>query len=143
MSRSGYSEDCEQWSLIRWRGQVANTLRGKRGQKLLVDLYNALDAMQTKELIADELETADGAVCALGALGKARGLDMKEVDVEDYDRVAKMFDVPHQLAQEIVFLNDEAYCYDHETPARRYERMKSWVLEQILPVPIAENEAHP
>jgi hypothetical protein len=122
--------------MIRWRGQVASALRGKRGQKLLIDLYKALDAMPTKELIADELETADGAVCALGALGKARGLSMKEVDVEDYERVAKMFEVPPQLAQEIVFLNDEAYSYAHETPAQRYERMKQWVLEQILPVPI-------
>jgi hypothetical protein len=138
MSRSGYCDDIDQWDLIKWRGQVASVLRGKRGQKLLVDLYKALDAMPVKELIADELETAEGAVCALGALGKARGLEMKGVDVEDYELVAKMFEVPNQLTQEIVYLNDEGW-YD-ETPAQRYERMKKWVLGQIRPVPV-ENEA--
>lgn len=33
MSRSGYSDDCEsQWSWIKWRGQVASTINGKKGQ---------------------------------------------------------------------------------------------------------------
>jgi hypothetical protein len=133
MSRSGYCDDIESWSLIRWRGQVASAIRGKHGQKLLVDLYKALDSMPEKRLIAGELEAEDGAVCALGALGKSRGLDMKEVDVEDYDAVADMFGVAHQLAQEIVFLNDE---YHYASPEERYEKMKGWVLKQILPVPV-------
>lgn len=142
MSRSGYSTDCDNdFSLIRWRGQVASSIRGKRGQKLLVDLYKALDAMPIKELITDELETTDGSVCALGALGKVRGIDMKEVDVEDYHRVAKMFEVPHQLAQEIVFENDEAWFHYQETPAQRYTRMKKWVLSLILPEPIPDTAA--
>jgi hypothetical protein len=134
MSRSGYSDDYGEWSLIKWRGQVASAIRGKRGQKLLVDLYKALDAMPTKELIRNELETSEGQVCALGALGKARGIDMKTVDPEDTERVASVFDVADQLAREIVYMNDEAYYA--ETPAERYERMKRWALAHILPVPI-------
>lgn len=61
MSRSDYSEDLDMWDLIRWRGQVASAIRGKRGQKLLRDLAAALDAMPVKALIADELQTEDGA----------------------------------------------------------------------------------
>jgi hypothetical protein len=140
MSRSGYGDDYGEWSLIRWRGQVASAIRGKRGQKLLVDLYKALDAMEDKRLIANELETSGGEVCALGALGKARGLDMKEVDVEDSERVASMFDLAGQLAREVVYMNDEWYC--NETPEQRYERMKKRVLSDILPVPMPENEIH-
>lgn len=135
MSRSGYNDDGDGgWSLICWRGQVASAIKGKRGQRLLVDLYRALDEMPVKELVKHELETSEGAVCALGALGKARGINMQGVDPEDTDRVASMFDVASQLAREIVYWNDEAR-YD-ETPAQCYERMKKWVLGEILPVPI-------
>jgi hypothetical protein len=35
MSRSGYSDDLENWSLIRWRGAVASAIRGRRGQAFL------------------------------------------------------------------------------------------------------------
>lgn len=139
MSRSGYGEDYESWSLIRWRGQVASAIRGKRGQRLLLDLYRALDAMPVKELIKEELVAVDGSgVCALGALGKARGLDMKDVDVEDSEKIASMFDVADQLAREIVYMNDETYYC--EAPAERYARMKNWVLAQILPVPIENSK---
>src|SRR6185503_6545079 len=110
MSRSGYSDDLEPLSLGRWRAQVASAIRGKRGQKLLTDLLQALDEMEKKELITDELMTADGAVCALGCLGKKRGYSMDKVDVSDTNQVGKMFDVAHQLAAEIVYMNDESYC---------------------------------
>lgn len=32
MSRCGYSDDYDQWALIRWRGAVESAIRGKRGQ---------------------------------------------------------------------------------------------------------------
>lgn len=128
MSRSGYCDDLEPLCLGRWRAQVASAIRGKRGQKLLTDLLHALDAMEVKELVAEELETADGQVCALGAVGKMRGCDMKNVDPEDSDIVARMFDIASQLAREIVYLNDEVYF---KTPAERYQYMRKWVSEQI------------
>lgn len=131
MSRSGYSDDLEPLTLGRWRAQVASSIRGKRGQKLLVDLLEALDAMEIKELISNELETSDGAVCALGALGKKRGYNMKNVDVEDSDKVASMFDVARQLACEIVYLNDEGYF---ASPAARYHYMRKWVADQITQI---------
>ena len=80
MSRHGYSDDLDQWDLIKWHGQVASAIRGKRGQKLLVDLVRALDAMPEKELIASKLVTIDGEVCALGAVGQLRGTEMPILD---------------------------------------------------------------
>jgi hypothetical protein len=73
MNRSGYDEDSclDQWSHIRWRGQVASAIRGKRGQTFLHELADALDAMPEKRLIAHELQ--EGAnVCAIGSVGVQR-----------------------------------------------------------------------
>lgn len=129
MSRSGYSDDLDEWDLIRWRGQVASAIRGRRGQAMLRDLLVALDAMPEKTLVAHELETPQGEVCALGALGKARGLDMKEVDPEEPEAVAALFDIAPQLAKEIVYMNDEYWW--NITPAERWRRMRAWVAGQI------------
>ncbi|WP_256576270.1 hypothetical protein [Pseudomonas sp. KK4] len=71
MSRSGYSDDCENWSLICWRGAVNSAIKGKRGQAFLIELRDALDAMPVKRLTTNTLE-ADGEFCTLGALGDVR-----------------------------------------------------------------------
>src|ERR1700742_3245671 len=107
MSRSGYSDSIDEWSMIRWRGQVASAIRGKRGQALLKDLRNALLSMDEKRLIVGELETEDGDVCALGAVGKMRGVNMADVDPEEPEGVAAKFNIASQLAREIVYMNDE------------------------------------
>jgi hypothetical protein len=72
MSRSGYSDDCDQWDMIRWRGAVASSIRGARGQAFLKEMLAALDALPEPKLIAEELES-DGAVCAIGAVGPFAG----------------------------------------------------------------------
>lgn len=129
MSRSGYSEDCDDnWQLIMWRGRVASATRGKRGQKLLREMLAAMDAMPVKELVAHELECADG-VCALGALGRQRGVDMAALDPENAYAVAAAFDIAPPLAMEVVYMNDEAGW--RETPAQRFQRMRAWVASQI------------
>ena len=130
MSRSGYSDDCDGWSLIRWRGAVTSAMRGKRGRDLLLELRDALDAMPEKVLIAHELVDADGDFCTLGVIGQARGLPLKDIDPEDSDQVAKLFDIAPALAKEIVFMNDEAAWYD-ETPQQRWTRMRNWVERAI------------
>lgn len=138
MSRSGYSDDGENYAM--WRGQVRSATLGKRGQKLLREMLEALDAMPVKELIAHELVEANGQRCALGVLAEKRGLDVSDVDPEDYEHVAQVFDVAHQLSQEIVYENDEVRqrIYDEqtpngrdETPAERWARMRAWVDSQI------------
>ncbi len=127
MSRSGYSCDISNWDLIRWRGQVASSIRGKRGQRLLKDLADAMDAMPEKKLIKNELKCSDG-YCALGVVGEKRGIDLDNLDPEDYNTVADEFDIASPLAQEIVYLNDELH---HITPEDRWTFMRNWVKEQI------------
>ena len=131
MSRSGYSDDVDNWALIRWRGMVASATRGKRGQAFFKDLLAAMDEMPVKELIAEDLEVPEtGEVCALGCLGKKRGVDLAALDPQEPDAVAKVFDIAPCLAQEIVYENDEGTSI-LETPAERWTRMRKWVEAQI------------
>lgn len=147
MSRSGYVDDMDdQWAHIRWRGAVASAFRGKRGQAFLREMLAALDAMPKKRLVASALE-ADGQVCAIGSVGRARGIDMKNIDPEDYSTVAGVFGIAEPMAQEIVYMNDEcfsgpAHTYNRETnkydrientPERRFEQMRAWVASKIKP----------
>lgn len=155
MSRHGYSDDIDQWDLIKWRGQVASAIRGKRGQRLLVDLVKALDAMPEKELITSKLVTVDGEVCALGAVGLFRGTEMPmldrsgdEYEGDDFDshEMANLFDVAHQLAAEVMWQNDEGgsdyktvdgqWTYSPETPQERWVRVRAWAIRHIQPVPV-------
>ena len=132
MSRSGYSDDLSSRDLIMYRGAVSSAIRGKRGQTLLRELAVALDAMEPKRLITDELES-HGEYCALGILGKHRGINMQRIDPHDSDRVAKSFDIANALAKEIVFINDEEYWQaGTETPEQRWYRVRAWVDEQLI-----------
>lgn len=132
MSRSGYTDDYDGdgYSLDLYRRAVEMATRGERGQKLLSDLCAALDAMPVKELIANELVTNEGAVCALGALGKVRGVDMNKIDPEDASTVGRTFGCATSLAREVVYANDEEGPIG-ETPAQRWQRMRAWVASQI------------
>lgn len=146
MSRSGYNDDIDQWALIKWRGQVASAIRGKRGQAFLRDLAASLDAMPEKRLIAHDLQKdvpafvppqfSKAEVCAIGSLGVARGIDMRVLDPEDYDAIADAFGVAHQLVQEIEFENDEG-AWGLETPEGRWGRMREWVRGRIAADPHA------
>lgn len=129
MSRSGYSDDAE--NLWIWRGAVASAFRGRRGQAFLREMLAALDALPEKRLVDSELE-AHGEVCALGAVGKARGLDMSKIDPEDSQSVAGKFNVAHAMACEIMWENDEAVGYwRNETPEQRFIRMRAWIASEI------------
>ena len=127
MSRSGYSEDNDDnWEFIKWRGQVASTIRGKRGQAFLRELIDALDAMPEKRLIAGDLRRGDE-VCALGAIGVKRGIDLEQLDPYDYDTLSNVFGVGHQLVQEIEWINDE---YGH-APEHRWQTVREWAEKNI------------
>lgn len=142
MSRSSYTDDDEDGSFAMWRGQVASAIRGRRGQAMLRDLLEALDAMLEKRLIKNALIRAAPAfippalsehvtpnVCALGALGVKRGIKLEMLDPEDYDAVADAFGVAHQLVQEIEWMNDEAFW--HVTPEQRWQNMRDWTAQQL------------
>lgn len=129
MSRSGYSDDCDGWRLIMWRGAVASSIRGARGQQLLREMLAALDAMPVKSLIADDL-VRDGEVCALGAVGMQRGIDMSTLDPEESEVIAKTFNISEALAKEIEFLNDDDWSR-REGGEQRWQRMRKWAESNI------------
>lgn len=113
MSRSGYTDDSDDnWSLICWRGAVTSAIKGKRGQALLREIIERMDAMPVKKLISSELEE-EGSFCTLGVVGHARGIDLKKIDPEDPDAVAAAFNIAPAMAREIVYENDE-YITDFE-----------------------------
>lgn len=129
MSRSGYSDDLDDvLQYGRWRGIVASATKGKRGQSFFRDLIVALEAMPERRLIKNELYK-EGEVCALGALGSKRGINMESIDPEDYEAVAVTFDIAAPLAQEVVYMNDE-YC-SYQTPEERWEFIHSWATQQL------------
>jgi hypothetical protein len=140
MSRHGYSDDLDQWALIKWRGRVASAIRGQRGQKLLVDLVKALDAMPEKTLIAGNLINNEGDICALGAVGVRRGVPLNNLDPEDPESVAEAFNIAVPLAREISYVNDEGghLWHGEETPQARWQRVRTWALSQIRAVPVVE-----
>lgn len=129
MSRSNYSDDCDSNYIYLYRGMVERAIKGKRSQQFLKELAAALDAMPIKRLIADELVTSTGEVCAIGAVCKARGLDTKGIDVYDPQTVGKLVGISKSVAAEIEYENDEISC--SQTPEDRWTRMRKWVGEQI------------
>lgn len=130
MSRSDYSDEADdQWASICWRGAVASAIRGKRGQAFLREMLAAMDAMPEKKLISEDL-ARDGDVCAIGSVGKARGVDMSKLDPEDPDAIAKTFGISSALVREIEYVNDENWSCRGD-PEKRFEAVRKWIVKQI------------
>ena len=131
MSRSGFVEDAgecdDHWRHVMWCGAVKSSLRGARGQAFLKELVAALDAMPAKRLIAGEL-IEDREVCALGAVGLARGLDMEGLDPTEWDRMSTTFGISETMVREIEYQNDDG---SRTSPAQRWEDMRAWAVGHI------------
>lgn len=130
MSRSGYIDYFDDVLLHhQWRSAVRSAIRGKRGQAFLREMLEALDDLPQKRLISSELQRQEE-VCAIGAVGRARGVPMSHIDPENHERIATTFGIANALAREIMWINDEA-AFDPETPEQRYERVRKWVVEHL------------
>jgi hypothetical protein len=143
MSRANYSEDLDHWDSIRWRGQVRNAIRGKRGQAFLRELIAALDAMPEKKLVRMEFEQ-DGCYCTLGVIAAKRGVDLRTFDPDDSEvgeQIGGALGIAHQLAREIMYENDEFTNWSIEAgrlpddPEKRWRYMREWVARQIVVTP--------
>lgn len=130
--RSGYTDDCDDDVLAfgRWRAQVKSAIRGKRGQAFIRELIDSLDAMPEKHLIKNYLRK-DGNVCTLGAIGARRGVDLEALDTHDYDALADVFGIAHQLIQEIEYLNDASGWEKDDEYKHRWEQMRAWAVSQL------------
>lgn len=131
MGRHGYTnDDDDPLALGRWRAQVTSAIRGKRGQRFLRDLIRALDALPEKFLIKGDLVNEEGQVCALGAVGKHRAVpDIENMDTQDWEELGSVFDIASQLAQEVMYVNDE---YGSVGVSRsRWSVVRVWAVEHI------------
>lgn len=119
---------------------LERAIKGRRGQSMLRDLADALDAMPEKRLVRGNFTCTDG-LCTLGALATARGVDMTQLqerahriqdDPDDWvaveelnDDAAKEFKIARSLAAEVMYTNDTGPR--DETPEQRWKRMRQWV----------------
>lgn len=139
--RSGYDDgcgDCSEADLNLYRGNVDRATTGKRGQRLLREALEALDAMPVKRLISGVFVRGSEA-CLLGVVGQARGItDFPDIDPDDDDDghhadIAGRLDVAECLIREVEYINDECGPYGRpETPEERYERVRKWLVRSIV-----------
>lgn len=135
MSRSGYSDDCDNLEL--WRASVERAMKGKRGQRALREIVQALDELPEKKLIQGSFTA--GGFCTLGALARHRGVDVSDLNVEedmdgwveevDRDVVGARLNMAPSMAAEVMFMNDE---WDSETPEERWARMRQWAQNNLV-----------
>jgi hypothetical protein len=136
MSRSGYSEDCD-WDANEsylYRANVDRAIAGKRGQAFLKEMLAVLNAMPEKRLAAETI-IKNGEVCAMGAVARARGIDVSDIDPEDdyyhAQELSKRLGIASQLVREIAFENDGDFLWKSETPEERFVRVRRWVESKI------------
>jgi len=103
-----------------WPARVRQVIEGKRGQRVMRELAEALLALPERRLIAGNIATAQGEVCAIGAYAKAKGVDLNrdlasvdgkdlagwEGSDSDTAELGELLGMTHTLAWEIGFKND-------------------------------------
>jgi hypothetical protein len=155
VSRHGYTDgwDGDEDNLVqgRWAGRLKSATRGKRGQAFFRSLVEALDAMPEKSLTPNSLETKGGSVCALGALARHRGIDVKALELgepytedpdegsewqdSDWDKLSNVLNIAPCLAREVMYTNDEAWTEKSDKPGEvRWQKVRAWAARQIVPV---------
>ena len=141
MSRSGYTDDCEhQGATNLFRANVRRALESPRGQAFLRELVEALDALPEKRLIALDLMCKEEGhptpqVCALGAVGIKRGIDMTwpTIDPRNNYAIAQTFKISLIMVGEIEYMNDDAYYWT--SPEQRWRKMREWAISHLKVAP--------
>jgi hypothetical protein len=153
MSRSGYKEDNDDpLAYGRWRHAVNRSIKGRQGQAMLRELVEALDAMPDKRLYSGSFATDEGKFCALGVLGKKRGIKMDDLVDEyncDIENVAQRFGIAPAMAAEIMYINDEyavdewklvdvdgsntksVRVYNDNHPQERWQYVREWAVANL------------
>jgi len=138
MSRSGYSEDLDNWDLIRWRGAVESAMKGRRGQDLLRQLLHAMDELEDKRLAGSTLQAEDGTFCMLGLAAQAKDVEVSDLVPDNFDpdyyddfpaeTLAKRLDIAPAMAKEVMFMNDEIFVGTQES---RFDMARNWLVKNI------------
>lgn len=162
MSRFPEGDMDSEWAELhqgRYEHNVKQALKGKRGQKILREMEEALLAMPEPKLIKNRFTTAKGECCAIGALVAHRfaplwGVSFAEAaarlaleeDEDGFDEYEEADETMNQglkagltqtLVWEIAYRNDD-YGWN-QTDEQRWEYMLGWVRRHLRPL-IQEGE---
>jgi hypothetical protein len=78
------------------------------------------------------------AVCSLGAVTRARGIDTINLDPEDDYTVVPFMErnlnIAGAMVREIMWINDDGGGHYKETPEQRFVRVRAWVADSIKEV---------
>jgi hypothetical protein len=124
-----------------WHANLRRAMQSKRGQAFMQELLEALDALPQKRLIQGAMEQS-GEVCALGAVGLKRGMELDGLDSRDHDEIADAFGISSMLAQEIAYWNDQGMeaCllgltdgggWTENSPEDRFTFVRAWVVARL------------
>ncbi len=124
-----------------WRANLCRTMQSKRGHSFLQELLEALDALPRKRLIQGAMPQGRE-VCALGAVGLKRCMDLGGLDSRNHDQVAAAFGISSMLVQEIAYWNDQGMeaClfgltegggWKVNTPEGRFTFVRAWVVARL------------
>jgi hypothetical protein len=141
MTRLYYDDDLDPSREGLVAGALRSAVRGKRGQRFIRDLVQALDALPSPELAAGALEDEDTeCCCAFGAVRRFRGsdavplwFDPMEEDLTP-DHLAEPFNVSETLAWAVVQVNEDGMTgNDVSTRRHRWNVVKDWAIRQLIP----------
>ena len=143
MTRLYYDDDLEPWEENLSAGALRSAIRGKRGQQLLRDLINGLDALPSPELSAGALEDEEtGGCCALGAVRRFRGADAVPLWFDPMEEdlrpahLAEPFNISVSLAWAVLQVNEDADgCNNERARRRRWQRVRDWAVENLIVKP--------
>jgi hypothetical protein len=144
-----YDEDYNNQGLL-WWANVQRALAGKKGQRDLRDLLEALKEMPEKRLIHGRIADEKGGMCLVGVLACKRRVERGE------DREAVLDDLALRVAPEDAYLAADAtawvgvevglrYClawhlgyvndeeFSEYSPEQRYDAIVHWVEGQLQP----------
>lgn len=142
MSRLDYGDGdsyWEPWMDGQQAGALRSATRGKRGQRFLRDLIEALDALPVPELAVGALEDEEtGCCCAFGAVRRHRGAENVPLGFdptrEDMppDSLAQPFDVSQTLAWAVVQANEESSTSNTpDARRRRFKEVRRWAVAKL------------
>jgi hypothetical protein len=124
-----------------WYANLHRTMLSERGQAFLWELHEALDALPQKRLFQGALQQGSE-VCAIGAVGLKRCMDLDALDRHERDELAEAFGVSSMMVQEIAYWNDQGMeacllgltdggIFKENTPEDRFGFVRAWVVSWL------------
>ncbi len=147
MTRLSYYEGGDEHENLhfgRWEHNTRQVLKGKRGQKLLHEIEEALLSLPEPRLIANKLygpSLFDGKemFCVVGALAKFRGTKNEVLKQADHEGIGGVdfglqLGMPYTFGWNIMEENDGPdgeWHEDRRSPEQRYEDVLTYVRRNI------------